>query len=183
MTLLLGGARSGKSEIALGMAARSDRPVTFVATGEPLDDEFAERIEKHRASRPGGWETIEEPIEVERALMKAPDEAFVIVDCLTLWISNLFGRDFDDDTIFERANSLAACAESRPCPVVVVSNEVGLGIVPADPVSRRYRDCLGHVNATFAARASTSLLVVAGYLLTLDSQGSAPPSRGTGPVA
>ena len=167
LTVLLGGARSGKSALALEIAVSLDLPVTFIATAEPLDAEFAERIERHRAERPFDWQTIEEPIDLEGALAKVPGEAVVIIDCLTLWVSNLFGRDLDDATIFERASSVAQRARSRSGPVVVASNEVGSGIVPADALSRRYRDTLGRVNATFAAQADEAYLVVAGRVLEL----------------
>lgn len=166
LTVLLGGARSGKSALAIEMAASFDLPATFIATAEPLDAEFAERIERHRAERPSDWQTIEEPIDLEAALTQVPTGP-VVIDCLTLWVSNLFGLDLDDATIFERATSVAARASGRGGPVVVVSNEVGSGIVPDDALSRRYRDTLGRVNATFAAQADKAYLVVAGRLLEL----------------
>lgn len=167
LTVLLGGARSGKSSLALEIAGSLNLPVTFIATAEPLDAELTERIDRHRAERPREWQTIEEPIDLEAALAKVPSEAAVIVDCLTLWVANLFGRDLDDATILERAASVAALARSHRGPVVVVSNEVGWGIVPADALSRRYRDALGRVNAIFAARADEAYLVVAGKVLAL----------------
>ena len=167
LTLLLGGARSGKSSLALAIASRTGLPVTFVATAEPLDAELGERIDRHRAERPGDWQTIEEPIDLEAALARVPGDAFVIVDCLTLWVSNLFGHDLDDAAILEQATSVAAFAHGRLGAVVVVSNEVGLGIVPADALSRRYRDALGRVNAIFAAQADEAFLVVAGRVLAL----------------
>jgi adenosyl cobinamide kinase/adenosyl cobinamide phosphate guanylyltransferase len=167
LTLLLGGARCGKSALALDIASREGLPVTFVATAEALDDEIAERIERHRAERPRDWETIEEPVEIERALAEAAEGTAVVVDCLTLWVSNLFGRGFEDDAIFERAARFATGARGRPGRVVVVTNEVGSGIVPADALSRRYRDALGRVNATFASHADEAFLVVAGRVLAL----------------
>lgn len=167
LTLLLGGARSGKSSIALEIAGSFDQSITFIATAEPLDGELTERIDRHRAERPGAWQTIEEPIDLEAALAKVPGDDSVIVDCLTLWVANLFGRDLDDSTILESAASVAAFARSRRGPVVVVSNEVGWGIVPADALSRRYRDALGRVNAIFAAQADQAFLIVAGKALAL----------------
>ncbi|MGO9963358.1 MAG: bifunctional adenosylcobinamide kinase/adenosylcobinamide-phosphate guanylyltransferase [Acidimicrobiales bacterium] len=167
LTLLLGGARSGKSALALDIAKSEGPPITFLATAEPLDAELAERIKRHRAERPENWETVEEPIELERALQETADSTVVVVDCLTLWVSNLLSRGFDDEAIFERASDLATRAHARPGTVVVVSNEVGSGIVPANAISRRYRDTLGRVNAIFATRADKAFLVVAGRVLAL----------------
>jgi adenosyl cobinamide kinase/adenosyl cobinamide phosphate guanylyltransferase len=167
LTLLLGGARCGKSALALDIASRDGLPVTFFATAEALDDEIAERIERHRAERPRDWETIEEPIELERALEETAENSVVVVDCLTLWVSNLFGGGFDDDAILERAGRFATRAHARQGPVIVVSNEVGSGIVPADALARRYSDALGRVNATFASHADEAFLVVAGRVLAL----------------
>ena len=167
LTLLLGGARCGKSALAIDLArGREGLPVTFLATAEPVDREIAERIDRHRAERPGDWETLEEPIELERAL-GGPTDGVVVVDCLTLWVSNMLGRRFDDVTVLQRAAHFATRAHERPGPVIVVSNEVGSGIVPADALSRRYRDALGRVNATFAARSDEAFLVVAGRVLAL----------------
>jgi len=167
LMVLLGGARSGKSSLAIEIARRSDRPVTFIATGEPLDAEFAERIDRHRAERPGTWQTIEEPTELEAAIAQPDDDAVVIIDCLTLWVANLFGRDLAEDAIVERASGIAKLASDRPSPVIVVTNEVGSGIVPADALSRSYRDTLGRVNAIFTAHADQAFLVVAGRVLPL----------------
>jgi adenosylcobinamide kinase/adenosylcobinamide-phosphate guanylyltransferase len=169
LTVLLGGARCGKSALAVAIAQRSGRPVTFVATGEPLDAEFAERIDRHRAERPSSWRTIEAPTELDGALAQAGDRAVVIIDCLTLWVANLLGRELAEATIVERASQIAQLASARSSPVVVVSNEVGSGIVPADPLSRRYRDTLGRVNAAFAAHADEAFLVVAGRVVALSA--------------
>jgi len=167
LSVLLGGARSGKSSLALAIARRSGRPVSFIATGEPLDAEFAERIDRHRAERPSTWQTIEEPIELEAALARAVDDAATIVDCLTLWVANLFGRGYTEAVIVERATDVASLARRRGGPTVVVTNEVGSGIVPADALSRHYCDTLGRVNAVFAAHADEAFLVVAGRVLPL----------------
>jgi adenosylcobinamide kinase / adenosylcobinamide-phosphate guanylyltransferase len=167
MTLLLGGARSGKSALAERLAARWDGPVTVVATAQARDAEMAERIRRHRARRPAGWRTIEEPLDLEAALAKAPADAQVLLDCLTLWVSNLLERGLTDEQVGRQARSAAAAAATRPAPTVVVSNEVGSGIVPADPLSRRYRDLLGQVNAVWAAAADQALLLVAGRAVPL----------------
>ncbi len=167
LKLLLGGARSGKSSLALSIAGSLGLPVTFLATAEALDAEMAERIARHRAERAAGWETIEEPVELGSVLARLDPDRAVVLDCLTVWVSNLVLQDVDGDEIVERAAGVAALASRRPGPVVVVSNEVGSGIVPADSLSRRYRDTLGRVNATFAAEADEAYLVVAGRLLEL----------------
>jgi adenosylcobinamide kinase/adenosylcobinamide-phosphate guanylyltransferase len=167
LTLLLGGARSGKSALAVRLAGRWDGPVTVVATGEARDLEMAERIRRHRAGRPAGWLTLEAPLELEAALVAAPAGAFVVLDCLTLWVANLMERGLDDGRVEERARSAAATAAARAAPTVAVSNEVGAGIVPADALSRRYRDLLGQVNAIWAAAADQALLLVAGRAVPL----------------
>jgi adenosylcobinamide kinase / adenosylcobinamide-phosphate guanylyltransferase len=167
LTFLVGGARSGKSSLALRRAAAAEA-VVFIATGEAGDDEMAARIEAHRAERPAGWTTVEEPVELRSALDSSPADAFVIVDCLSLWISNLMGRGWDDAAIESEAARLAEAAAGRCAETVVVTNEVGLGIVPATPLGRRYRDVLGRTNAGFAELADEALLVVAGRALHLE---------------
>ena len=167
LTLLLGGARSGKSALAVRLAGRWDGPVTVVATGEARDGEMAERIRRHRAGRPAGWRTVEEPLDLEAAIARAPEEALVLLDCLTLWVSNLMEQGLTDEQVGRRARSAAAAAAARAAPTVVVSNEVGAGIVPADALSRRYRDLLGQVNAAWAAAADQALLLVAGRAVPL----------------
>jgi adenosylcobinamide kinase / adenosylcobinamide-phosphate guanylyltransferase len=165
LTFLLGGARSGKSTLAIELAARSDCAVTVIATAEALDDEMAHRIELHRADRPAGWETVEEPLELEDALARVVKEAAVIVDCLSLWVANLL--EHGDDAIEERSARAVAQVERRSAPTIVVSNEVGLGIVPVSELGRRYRDVLGRVNAQWAAAADEAFFVVAGRMLPL----------------
>ena len=168
LTLLLGGARSGKSALAERLAARWDGPVTVVVTAEAGDAEMAERIRRHRARRPAGWRTVEEPLDLEAALAGAPAGAQVLVDCLTLGVANLIGQqDLTDEQVGRRARSAAAAAPPWAAPTVVVSNEVGAGIVPADALSRRYRDLLGEVNAVWAAAADHALLLVAGRAVPL----------------
>jgi adenosylcobinamide kinase/adenosylcobinamide-phosphate guanylyltransferase len=167
LTLLLGGARSGKSALAVRLAARHRGPVTVVVTGEARDAEMAERIRRHRAERPGHWRVAESPLELEAAMAAAPPDALVLLDCLTLWVANLMGQGLDDRRVGELARSAAKAAAARPAPTVAVSNEVGAGIVPADALSRRYRDLLGQVNADWAAAADHALLLVAGRAVPL----------------
>jgi adenosyl cobinamide kinase/adenosyl cobinamide phosphate guanylyltransferase len=169
LVVLLGGARSGKSRLALDFAARWDGPVTFIATAEPRDDEMAERIARHRAERPAGWTTVEEPVALETALAGAPDDACVIVDCLALWLSNLLEQGLDPEECERAATAAATTAAVRAATTIVVSNEVGLGVVPATPLGRDYRDLLGRLNQVWIAAADAAALVVAGRTLPLDS--------------
>jgi adenosyl cobinamide kinase/adenosyl cobinamide phosphate guanylyltransferase len=161
LTFLLGGARSGKSSLAVGLAAREASPVTVIATAQARDDEMAERIRRHRAERPAGWETIEEPVALAVALEAAPADATVIVDCLSLWVANVLEEDV------ESLSGRAVEAAKRRRRAIVVSNEVGLGVVPVSDLGRRYRDVLGRVNAQWAAAADEAAFVVAGKLLRL----------------
>jgi adenosyl cobinamide kinase/adenosyl cobinamide phosphate guanylyltransferase len=168
MTLLLGGAASGKSRGAAALAARTGLPVTVIATAEALDDEMASRIERHRRERPETWTVLEEPLDLLGAVEHA--EGAAIVDCLTLWVSNLLGADVPDDEILARAEAAAKGCATRSEPTIVVSNEVGSGIVPMHPVTRRYRDVLGRVNAIFADEAATVALMVAGRAMRLSTK-------------
>jgi adenosylcobinamide kinase/adenosylcobinamide-phosphate guanylyltransferase len=172
LVFLTGGARSGKSRLAMELAAARCREVAFIATGEAWDDEMAERIARHRDERPGHWETLEEPVEVASALARVPDHTGAVIDCLTLWVSNLVGKGIDDEDIEGRASALASAAGARAALTVVVSNEVGAGIVPMNPEARRFRDLLGRVNCIFAEAADRSVLVVAGRAVALADPGS-----------
>jgi adenosyl cobinamide kinase/adenosyl cobinamide phosphate guanylyltransferase len=165
LTFLLGGARSGKSAFALELAAREAGPVTFLATAEARDEEMAARIDRHRAERPGAWTTVEEPLELEASLAAVAGDAVVVVDCVSLWVANLLERAVDD--VEARNDGVVERAKGRGAPTIVVSNEVGLGVVPASDLGRRYRDLLGRVNARWAAAADEALFIVAGRPLRL----------------
>lgn len=167
LILLLGGARSGKSALAVRWARTFAGPVTVVVTADAGDDEMRARITRHRAERPADWTTVGARSDPAGAVATADDDALVVVDCLTLWVANVMDVA-DDDAVVRSATALAAAAADRTTPTIVVSNEVGLGIVPADPVTRRYRDLLGSVNAAVAARADRTLLLVAGRALRLE---------------
>jgi adenosylcobinamide kinase/adenosylcobinamide-phosphate guanylyltransferase len=167
LTFLLGGARSGKSSLAVELARAWEGPVTFIATGEPRDDEMAERIRHHRAERPPHWETVEAPIDVRSVLERVPAETAVVLDCLSLWVANLLARGDGTQEIEAASRALAASAAARGSLTVAVSNEVGLGVVPSTELGRRYRDLLGRVNACWAAEAEHAAFVVAGRSLRL----------------
>jgi adenosylcobinamide kinase/adenosylcobinamide-phosphate guanylyltransferase len=167
LTLLLGGARSGKSALALSRARALGVPVVFIATAEALDAEMEERVARHRAERESSWETVEEPLDPDRALAELPAEFCVVLDCLSLWVANLVQRDLPETEIVRRSQSAAAVAAARPGATIAVSNEVGMGVVPEFELGRRYRDALGRVNAAWAAAATEALLVVAGRTLEL----------------
>jgi adenosylcobinamide kinase/adenosylcobinamide-phosphate guanylyltransferase len=174
ITLVLGGVRSGKSRYAQQLVERADR-VTFIATAERRDDEEMRRkIERHRAERPANWQTIEEPLKLARAVEQAGRESdAILIDCLTLFAANVMEACGDDT---ERADAfvsaLCDALSAAACPVVLVSNEVGSGIVPAYELGRRFRDRVGEINQRVAAIADNVLLMVAGLPLAL--KGSVP---------
>ena len=165
--LLLGGARSGKSALAQEIAGRSGRAVTLIATAEAGDEEMAARIAQHRAQRPPSWETVEEPAALVDAVLRVGHARLLVVDCLTLWVSNLLLRGQSGDAVVAAAARVAGALAARPSGSVVVSNEVGLGIVPANQLARDFRDTLGSVNAVFAGRAERAMLMVAGRVVEL----------------
>ena len=164
---VLGGARSGKSRFALASQPPSAR-VTFVATAQAGDGDMAARIARHRAERPPHWRTIEEPYDLVPRLRAGCAEAeAVIVDCLTLWVSNLMLRGDADDWIVKQGDELAALLALRPADLTLVSNEVGEGVHPSTEDGRRFRDLLGTVNQRVAAAADRVVLMVAGLPLAV----------------
>lgn len=169
LTVLLGGARSGKSSLAVARARALDAPVFFIATAEALDAEMEERVARHRAERDPAWTTVEAPLRPEQALAEAPVEACAILDCLSLWVANLVLHDVPEEEIVRRSRRGAEAAAARPGLTIVVSNEVGMGVVPEYELGRLYRDALGRVNAAWAAAAQEALLVVAGRTLNLEA--------------
>jgi len=165
MTLLLGGARSGKSTLAVRIARAWEEPVAFVATAVASDADMAARIARHREERPASWACIEEPLDLGGALARERGTA-LIVDCLTVWVASLLERGTEAEAIAE-AERVVALAAARDRPTVVVSNEVGLGVHPATQAGREFRDVLGRVNAIWAAAANDVRLLVAGRELDL----------------
>jgi adenosylcobinamide kinase/adenosylcobinamide-phosphate guanylyltransferase len=166
--LILGGARSGKSRHALARARQSDGPVAFVATAQALDPEMRARIARHRAERPPGFVTIEEPFDVVAACRRLTGRhELALVDCLTLWVSNQMLRGDTDGAILSAADELAGFMAERRLSLVVVSNEVGEGVHPPTELGVRFRDVLGSVNQRTAAAADGVTLMVAGIPLAI----------------
>jgi adenosyl cobinamide kinase/adenosyl cobinamide phosphate guanylyltransferase len=167
-TLLLGGARSGKSELAAQRAALDGDAVTFVATALVGDDaDLAHRVARHRADRPASWTLVEEPRDVADAVRRADPGHVVLVDCVSVWVSNLMQDGLDEDGAYAVGDELADALCARSLPSVVVTNEVGLGVHPSTALGRSYRDVLGRVNRRLAERARLAVLVVAGRVLPL----------------
>jgi adenosylcobinamide kinase/adenosylcobinamide-phosphate guanylyltransferase len=164
LTLVLGGARSGKSRHAESLITAQAPPWLYVATAQAGDEEMAERIAAHRARRDAGWRTIEAPHDLAGALDAVPANVRLLVDCITLWLSNRMLADADLDHEIERLEDALA---RRAGPTVLVSNEVGYGIVPDNALARRFRDLQGRLNQRLAARADRVVLVVAGVPLVV----------------
>jgi adenosylcobinamide kinase/adenosylcobinamide-phosphate guanylyltransferase len=167
IALIGGGVRSGKSDFALERALAVAGPVALIATAQALDDEMRARIDTHRATRPERVATVEEPLALAEALADLPPDAAVVVDCLTLWVTNLLLADLDDAAIRARFGALAAALLAREGLTVLVTNEVGMGIVPADALSRRFRDLAGNLHAQLAGIADEVYLGTMGLLLRL----------------
>jgi adenosylcobinamide kinase/adenosylcobinamide-phosphate guanylyltransferase len=165
LALVLGGARSGKSRFAESLVASAGLPALYIATAEPRDDEMRARIAAHRARRGVGWTTIEEPLELaNRLLSEAAGKRPILIDCLTLWLANLMAAGSDIGFEIER---LRATLPLMKVPVVMVANEVGLGIVPENELARRFRDHAGRLNQGIAALADRVVFMAAGLPLAL----------------
>jgi adenosylcobinamide kinase / adenosylcobinamide-phosphate guanylyltransferase len=172
LTLVTGGARSGKSAYAQRLAAEDGRPVLFVATAEAGDDDMRRRIERHRTGRPADWQTIEEPVSVAAALRAqfgaGRPPAAVLLDCVTLLVSNLL---LAKRPVQPEIEAIAGWQKQSGARLIAVTNEVGLGVVPDNELARRYRDELGLANQTLAAQASEVVLLVAGVPLAIKQAG------------
>ncbi|MCZ8260872.1 MAG: bifunctional adenosylcobinamide kinase/adenosylcobinamide-phosphate guanylyltransferase [Beijerinckiaceae bacterium] len=166
ITLVLGGARSGKSRKAEALARQTGLSRVYLATAQAFDDEMRERIDQHRADRAGdGWETIEEPIDLADALFRASTaETVILVDCITLWLSNVM---LAERPVGAAIDALLATLGAATGPVILVSNEVGLGLVPETPLGRAFRDAQGRLNQRVAALADHVVFMAAGLPLTL----------------
>jgi len=170
LILVTGGSRSGKSGFALQTGMRYEPPRVFLATAQAFDEEMGSRIEAHRRSRPEGWSVVEEPRDVPAALRTALASAgTVLVDCVTLWISNLILADdaFDETAAAARAEELADVSAGTARAVIVVTNEVGSGVVPDNALARRFCDCAGRANQILARAAAEVHFLVSGIALTI----------------
>ncbi len=170
-TFLIGGARSGKSWLGQRLiedAVGSSGSVAAVVTAEAGDDEMVDRIARHQDDRPEHWHTIEAPHTLADAVEAVGVDQALLLDCLTFWIANRVMADVPDREVEAEAARLAELLAGRTAPTVVVTNEVGQGIVPGDPLSRRFRDVHGRVNRIVADRASDAFLVIAGRTIPLD---------------
>ena len=171
VALVLGGARSGKSAFAEALAHGGPEQCVYVATAERVDDEMAVRIETHRARRGSDWRTVEAPIELAEAIRReSMPRACLLVDCLTVWLGNLVHRGHDVDAA---RGALLESLAAAPGPVVLVANEVGLGIVPDNAMARAFRDHAGRLNQAVAAVAGRVYFVAAGIPMTM--KGTPPP--------
>ena len=166
LIVLLGGARSGKSSLAVELATQSNKSVVFIATAQAHDEDMKNRIARHQAERPG-WKTIETPLDLTIALKDCPANSLVIIDCLTLWVSNLMLAGYSEAKIRTANTRTLAAIDKRAGTTIAVSNEVGLGIVPETSIGRDYRDGLGRINQQWVRASTKSLFLVAGRALEL----------------
>ena len=167
LELILGGARSGKSRLAEKLASESGLAVSYIATSQALDGEMSARIEQHRQRRPAHWALLEEPLELARVLREqAAAEQCLLVDCLTLWLTNLLMLDDAERLAVER-EALLDCLALLPGEIIFVSNETGMGVVPLGELTRRYVDEAGWLHQALAERCQRVVLTVAGLPLTL----------------
>ena len=169
LTLIIGGVRSGKSAYAVRtVTEHADRRVTFIATAPRIDGDvdLDTRIERHRSERPDDWGLIEEPVELARVLATVPDD-IVIIDCLTLWVSNLIWRGDDASAIATATTNVVTALTARVPPSLVITNEVGLGVHPESELGRHFSEILGRVNQAVMAAADRRLMLVAGRAVML----------------
>ncbi|MCQ4311852.1 bifunctional adenosylcobinamide kinase/adenosylcobinamide-phosphate guanylyltransferase [Pseudomonas stutzeri] len=168
--LILGGARSGKSRLAERLASESGMPVTYIATSQPLDGEMSERIAHHRVRRPNEWMLVEEPLSLAAVLHKhAGADRCLLVDCLTLWLTNLLMLQ-DPSRLAEERDALLECLAKLPGRVLLVSNETGMGVVPLGELSRRYVDEAGWLHQALAERCERVVFTVAGLPMILKGE-------------
>lgn len=164
LTLVIGGARSGKSRFAESLITAASRPRRYIATAEAWDEEMRDRIAQHQRDRSGDWTTVEAPRDLAAALATARPQEAVLIDCATLWLTNHLLADHDLDAVTEQ---LIAALTTCPAPVIIVSNETGWGIVPENALARRFRDEQGRLNQRLAHEAGLVVTVIAGLPLAL----------------
>jgi adenosylcobinamide kinase/adenosylcobinamide-phosphate guanylyltransferase len=177
-TLVTGGGRSGKSRRALELALPR-KTKAFIATAQPLDDEMRARIKKHREDRSGEFRTIEEPFDLAGAVRSLPAGTDVaVIDCLTVWLGNLVHRHEGEAHGFPEVPAFVEAVRDPPCDLIIVTNEVGMGIVPANELARHFRDLAGTVNQAIATVADEVVLMVSGIAVVIKGTQTATDSRG-----
>jgi adenosylcobinamide kinase/adenosylcobinamide-phosphate guanylyltransferase len=174
ITLVTGGTRSGKSAFALDLALRGYTHRTFIATAMPTDREMEDRIARHRQERGEGFRTVEEPLDLPVVLSRLPrDGGVALVDCLTVWLGNLYHHCAGEEAgVLERIGELLMAVDTAPCDLILVTNEVGWGIVPENPLARSFRDMAGYLNRKVAEKADRAYLICMGIPLTLKGESS-----------
>jgi adenosylcobinamide kinase / adenosylcobinamide-phosphate guanylyltransferase len=173
LTCILGGVKSGKSSYAVELGRQVFGKVAFLATAQALDQEMKQRIERHKQDRPGTWITWEEPLAIAKVVAANADQVnFIIIDCLTLWLTNLLGQGKTEPEIMVLVDEMLTTIASSQADVAIVSNELGLGIVPQAQLAREFRDISGRVNQKIAAVASSVIFMVAGLPLPLKGDNS-----------
>ena len=171
VVLITGGARSGKSRHALEMAGRRERGRVYIATAEPFDDDMRSRIREHRLERGGSFETVEAPLDLTGALGSIPGNTEVaVVDCLTVWLGNLVHHRGEDEDSFPEVNAFLKTLDRPPCDLVLVTNEVGMGVIPESRLARRFRDSLGRLNQEVARRADRVVLMASGLPIAIKGE-------------
>ena len=161
--LITGGARSGKSHFAQELARKFPGPKAYLATAQALDGEMAERIRRHRQNRPGDWETLEEPLRITECIETNGSRlGLILLDCLTLWISNLLMAEEKEERILKEADRLIQACQKTGCSLIIVGNEVGMGIVPDNPQARVFRDLSGLIQQKIAGEADEVYFLVSG---------------------
>lgn len=167
LTLVLGGAASGKSGFAENLVLQTNLSPTYIATAQIFDEEMAAKVSRHRETRGTRWTTIEDPLDIAGALSQAKVQSPVLIDCATLWLTNVILGDLDVDA---QTHAFLSAVARHHAPVVVVSNEVGHGIVPDNALARRFRNAQGRLNQQIAAQADLVVAVMAGLPLALKGQ-------------
>ncbi|MBU0700468.1 bifunctional adenosylcobinamide kinase/adenosylcobinamide-phosphate guanylyltransferase [bacterium] len=162
ITLVIGGIRSGKSRFACQIAKEKNKQVVYIATCVPLDDETVERVEKHRASRPKEWLVIEEPVDVAKVLLTISEDSVILIECLTLWVSNLLLEEKGYEDVSRRVGELVAVLSGINNDVIVVSNEVGLGGISPNKLARVFTDIMGETSQLIGSVAEEVYTVTAG---------------------
>ena len=171
VTMIIGGCRSGKSRHALSIGdALPARHKWFVATCQPQDTEMLERVQRHQEERGSTWQTIESPLHLAEDILQHAEPAdVVLIDCLTLWASNLTLTMEDDASIYDHLDRFTTWLDAPPCPIIIVTNEVGTGIVPENQLARGYRDLVGRINQQVAAASQRVIWMVAGIAVPIKS--------------